>query len=368
MPLYISKGKLDKGTFMGLSALQFSLCMYTQEKARNELATMRASNNKMALSRAQSELSQEYYSKLQSKKLNYYHNGAYVPISYSYLMGDASHKDAHVFNMGYSMLNPEIAAEYGVSSANVTPTKTDSSIILTDYRGLVVLNGEYAKAIQNTLGPGVYRDGDGRGTTFNQTAIPEIIANYVGYTPGSDMYEAFMAVYNNDKTKMESLGLTGVIDGSKINGEVVKNGLQIKNRADVYKATIDFYKPIFQACATNGWTTEYTSQLPDSDYISNALTSGIFQLATVDKTGNYEAGTNLQYYLNAAFVTERRDSVEQEELTAWYNKEKAKIAEKEDQWDIELQNLSTERSALETQIESIESLIDKAIEVFNWGA
>lgn len=353
---------------MGLSALQFSLCMYVDEKARNELATMRASNNKMALSRAQSELSQEYYSKLQSKKLNYYHNGAYVPITYNYLMGDASHKDAHIFNLGYSMLDPETAAQYNVSCANVPPTKNDSSIILTDYRGLVVLNGEYAKAIQNTLGSGVYRDGDGRGTTFNQTAIPDIIANYLGYGKGSEMYEAFMAVYNNDTTKMAQLGLTGNIDGTKLNGDVVKNGFQIKSRADVYKSTIDFYKPIFQACATNGWTTEYSSELSDSDYINNAITSGIFQLATVDKTGNYEPDTSLQYYINAAFVTERRDSVEQEELTAWYNKEKAKIAEKEDQWDVELQNLSTELSALETQIESIESLIEKAIEVFNWGA
>ena len=353
---------------MGLAALQFSLCMFVEQKARNELATMRASNNKMALSRAQSDLSQEYYSKLQAKKLNYYNNGAYVPITYSYLMGDASHKDAHIFNIGYSMLDPTTAAQYNVSSANVTPTKTDSSIILTDYRGLVVLNGEYAKAIQNVVGGGVSRDGNGKGTTFSQAAIPEIIANYVGYTPGSELYEAFMAVYNNDTTKMAQLGLTGQIDGSKINGDVVKNGLQVTTRADVFRSTIDFYKPIFQAAASNGWTTEYASELTDSDYISNALTSGIFQLATVNKSGQYEAGTNLQYYLNAAFITERRDSVEQEELTAWYNAEKARIATKEDYWDVELQNLSTELSAIETQIESIESLIDNAIEVFNWGA
>ena len=92
-------------------------------------------------------------------------------------------------------------------------------------------------------------------------------------------------------------------------------------------------------------------------------------MQTVDDYGEYEAGTSLQYYLNAAFVTERRDSVEQEEITAWYNAEKEKISAKEDYWDVQLQNLSTELSAIETEIESVQSLIDDAISsVFDWGA
>ena len=131
---------------------------------------------------------------------------------------------------------------------------------------------------------------------------------------------------------------------------------------------IDFYKPIFTACAANGWTTEYASNLSDSDYISDALTSGIFHLASVGEYGVYEPDTSLQYYLNAAFVTARRDSVEQAEITAWYNAEKEKISAKEDYWDIELQNLSTELSAINTEIESVQSLIDDAISsVFDWG-
>lgn len=42
---------------------------------------------KMALTREQSALSQEYYSKLQSKTISYYNNGQYNKINYNYLMG-----------------------------------------------------------------------------------------------------------------------------------------------------------------------------------------------------------------------------------------------------------------------------------------
>ena len=48
--------------------------------------------------------------------------------------------------------------------------------------------------------------------------------------------------------------------------------------------------------------------------------------------------------------------------------EKAKIAAKEDQWDIELQNISTELSAINTEIDSVKALIEDAISIFDWGS
>lgn len=355
---------------MGLACSQVRLLTLISRKADNELETMLVSNKKLALSREQSELSQEYYSKLQNKKINYYSDGAYVPITYSYLMGDSSLKSSFVDSYAASMItDSDIAAEYGIASSSTPVTKTDNSVILTDYRGLVILNNEYANAIIATCGDDVKCDGSGRGSTFKASYIPQIIANYMGFSEGSTEYQAIIAVYNNDTAALETLGLsTTNIDGTKEDGTVVEGGFTSSTRVEAYQQMVDFYKPIFQACASNGWTTEYTSNLSDSDYISNALTSGIFHLQTVDDYGEYEAGTSLQYYLNAAFVTERRDSVEQEEITAWYNAEKEKISAKEDYWDVELQNLSTELSAIETEIESVQSLIDDAISsVFDWG-
>ena len=358
---------------MGLACSQVRLLTLISRKSDNELETMLISNKKLALSREQSNLSQEYYSKLQNKKINYYNNGAYCPITYSYLMGDSSLKSSFVDNAALSMItDSDILANLSAQGITTsTPaTKTDNSVILTDYRGLVVLNKEYSNAIIAACGSDVSCDGNGRGSTFSSSYIPEIIAQYMGYAKDSTEYKSLIAVYNNDTAALAELGIsTTNIDGTKEDGTVVEGGFTSTSRMSSYQQIIDFYKPIFQACASNGWTTEYTSNLSDSDYMSNALTSGIFHLQTVDNYGEYETGTSLQYYLNAAFVTERRDSVEQEEITAWYNAEKEKISAKEDYWDVQLQNLSTELSAIETEIESVQSLIDDAISsVFDWGA
>lgn len=353
---------------MGLACSQVRMLTLMNRKADNELQTMLISNKKLALSREQSALSQEYYSKLQSKKLNYYKDGAYVPITYSYLMGDACNKNACVDNITINELKRLGNNLQNVDLGAVPDLKTDNSVILTDYRGLVVLNDEYAKAITTAL-PDTKWDGTGRGGTFSQKDIAEVIATYMGWNEDNFDYDFLMAVYNNDTAKMQELYLVDrQINGTGPNGEEYEEGFTIEQRIKPYQALIDFYKPIFLAAATNGWTTEYTNNLGDSDYVSNALTSGIFQLATVNVAGDYEAGTSLQYYLNAAFVTERRDSQEQAELTAWYNIEKEKIAAKEDYWDVELTNLSTELNAIQTEIESVQSLIDDAISsVFDWG-
>ena len=355
---------------MGLACSQIRLLTLIRAKSSNELETTLISGKKLACARKQSELASEYYSRLQTKKINYYNDGAYCPITYNYLMGDSSLKTSFIDQYALSLIGDEAAAQEDLSSIQTPATKTDNSIILTDYRGLVVLNNEYANAIIAVCGSDVSCNGNGKGSTFKASYIPQIIAQYVGFAEGSDEYNALMAVYKNDTTALKELGLSEdtTIDGVKENGDVEENNFNASKRMETFKQIISFYKPIFQACASNGWTTEYTSNLSDSEYMSNALTSGIFHLQTVDDYGEYEPGTSLQYYLNAAVVTERRDSVEQEEITAWYNSEKAKIAEKEDYYDVQLQQLSTELSAYETEIESVKSFIDDAMSMFDMGA
>ncbi len=48
-------------------------------------------------------------------------------------------------------------------------------MILTDYKGQVVLSDAYAKAITSVLGSGAM-DQNGRGGTFSQDKLPQILA------------------------------------------------------------------------------------------------------------------------------------------------------------------------------------------------
>ncbi len=329
---------------MGLACSQIRLLTLTARKADCEYGISINSMEKMALTREQSALSREYQSKLQSKQIAYYADGKYNKINYSYLMG--------------------YGGNYLAVTAGTQPLKSENSMILTDYKGQVVMSKSYADAITSVLGSSAM-NAQGQGGTFSTDKIPEILANLIpGFTA-----EQFQTVIDNEKLSSsydadavqtvtgESTGENVEVDSSDSTTSLVQN-------------IVDFYYPIFQAAAANGWTTEYNKEMAaNEDYVSDAIVSGTFQLATVNDEGNYDPDTSLTYFITSGLVESRTDSGVREEITAWYNAEKERISEKENWLDIENQDLSTELESINTEIQSIQSLIDDAISsVFDWGS
>ena len=326
---------------MGLAVSQIRLLTLTARKADCEEGLAINSMRKMALTREQSALAKLYQSKLQAKQISFYANGQYNKINYNYLMG------------------------YGTNYLPVTsgtqPLKTENSMILTDYNGQVVLSDAYAGAITKVLGSSAM-DARGRGGTFSVDKIPEILANIItGYSA-----EDIAAVINNQKLSCE----VDAVEQNTLTGEVT--GSATLDVSDSFTAqlqkVIDFYYPIFQAAAANGWTTEYNREMAtNDDYISDAIVSGSFQLAKVEEDGNYAPDTSLTYFITSGFVESRTDSDVRAEITAWYEAEKERISEKEDYLDIDMNNLSTELEAINAEIQSVKSLVDDAVSVFEWG-
>lgn len=330
---------------MGLACEQARLLTLTARKADCEYGLSIDSMRKMALTREMSELSQDYYSRLQAKQISYYANGKYNKMNYGYLMGYGSNYTA-LWNQDKHAL------------------KDRNSMILTDYKGQVVLSDDYAKAITSVLGTSAM-DKNGRGGTFSTNKIPEILASLcLGFTA-----ETFKSIIDGKNLSGEYNAhgidtLTGEENGNKI---VVDNSSSVTEKA---QAIVDFYMPIFTAAAANGWTTEYNKDMAlNDDYISDALVTGSFQLATVNETGEYDEGGSLTYFITAGLVDARTDSDIREEITAWYNAEKERISEKENLLDLHINELSTEIEAINTEMQSIQSLIDDAISsVFDWGS
>ena len=94
-----------------------------------------------------------------------------------------------------------------------------------------------------------------------------------------------------------------------------------------------------------------------------------FVKEVVNDEGNYDPDTSLTYYVTSGLVAQNNNSEVREEVTAWYEAEKARISEKESYLDIDMDNLSTELESINTEIQSIQSLIDDAISsVFDWGS
>lgn len=330
---------------MGLACSQARLLTLTARKADCEYGISIDSMHKMALTREMSELSQEYYSKLQSKQISYYANGKYNKMNYAYLMGYGSNYTA-LWNQDKHAL------------------KDNNSMILTDYKGQVVLSDDYAKAITSVLGP-TAMNSNGQGGTFSQDKIPAVLA---ALCPGFTA-ETFKTIIdgNNLSSAYDAhtqQTLTGEDTGKKV---VVDNSSTVTQKA---QAIVEFYMPIFSAAAANGWTTEYNKEMAlNEDYMSDALVTGSFQLATVNEVGEYDEGNTLTYFITAGLVEARTDSDVREEITAWYNAEKERINEKENMLDLHIDDLSTELEAINTEIQSIQSLIDDAISsVFDWGS
>ncbi len=329
---------------MGLACSQIRLLTLTARKADCEYGISVASMRKMAITREQSALAQEYNSKLQTKSIVYYDNGQYNKINYNYLMGYGSNYTA-------------------ITSGNKA-LKDENSMILTDYKGQVVLSSDYANAITAVLGSSAM-DSNGRGGTFSSSQIPAILAELIpGYSE-----EQFQAVIDGENitTSYEANGVQTITGEENGNKTTVDNS---DTSTSILQELIDFYYPIFSAAAANGWTTEYNNEIKNNDdYINDGLVSGTLQLATVNEDGNYEPDSSLTYYLTAGLVESQTNSDIREEITAWYEEQKAAISEKEDWLDIEIDNLSTELESINTEIQSVKSLIDDAISsVFDWGS
>ncbi len=330
---------------MGLACSNIRLLTLTARKADCEYGISIDSMQKMALSREQTQLSQEYNSKLKAKQISYYANGKYNKINYSYLMGYGNN--------------------YAAVTGGTQPLKSQNSMILTDFKGQVVMSKAYASAITSVLGSSAM-DSQGRGGTFSTDQIPAILAKLLpGFTE-----EQFKNAIDGKSQNSTSYDANGV---QTITGNSTGNKVTVDNTETTTKkiqSIVDFYYPIFQAAAANGWTTEYNNDMrTNDDYVSDALSSGTFQLATVNDEGNYDPDTSLTYYVTSGLVAQNNNSEVREEVTAWYEAEKARISEKESYLDIDMDNLSTELESINTEIQSIQSLIDDAISsVFDWGS
>lgn len=328
---------------MGLAAAQVRLLGLTARKADCEYEISINAMHKMSLTREMTDLTSEYNAKLQAKNIAYYANGKYNKINYQYLMGGDS-------------------INWWQFKQGSTALKKDNSMILTDYMGQVVMSENYATAITSVLGASAM-NAKGQGGTFSQDKIPAILAALMH---GVEVEEVEAVMNGGDLNYSYSATQVNAITGQKTGSTVVDASATLR---EYIQSAIDFYLPILQAAANSGWTTEYnTAMATNPDYVSDALVSGSFQLETVDEYGDYEAGSSLDYFLTNGTIETNTSSEAREDITAWYDAEKARISEKETWLDVENQNLSTELEAINTEIQSVQSFIDDAIKVFDWGS
>ncbi len=122
---------------MGLAVSQVRLLALTNRKADIELQMQINSKRKQMLTRKSTELSQQYYQRLQNSSIQYATSNGYEDVNYDYLMGKQA--NGNITGDFYS----QVAYGYGDIAS-----KSDSRMILTNQYGEVVLNDNLAIAVK----------------------------------------------------------------------------------------------------------------------------------------------------------------------------------------------------------------------------
>ncbi len=95
-----------------------------------------------------------------------------------------------------------------------------------------------------------------------------------------------------------------------------------------------------------------------TEWIKFALQNGLVSMEQVDAGKNW----NSFEYGSCSDITEQTDSAAVTKAEAEYNQKMNKIQAKDQRYDLELKNIDTEHTSLQTEYESIKSVIDKNIE------
>lgn len=201
-------------------------------------------------------------------------------------------------------------------------------------------------------------DNDAQGAMYWNTGGKEFVPN-LNKTIASQMVSMF---------KYYGAIFAAAFNGFKsdVNGKTVNN-FNVAAKIEAVDTTIDGKtKTEYKVIDNNTYTT-----VSNSENLQAGLKSGLYQLVNVSslKYGGYSKGQNLDYFKTQNYVVEQTDQSTRETITAWYNAAKADLNEKENYWDSEITQLSTELNTITTEIDSVKKLREDAISsTFKWGS
>lgn len=123
---------------------------------------------------------------------------------------------------------------------------------------------------------------------------------------------------------------------------------------------VNYYKNIFNEMRSCGYTTtENESDLKDSNWFVNKVKSGELVLAYYSTTEKSFINTTLD---DDESITEKEDKTAIAIAEQEYNTKLDRIEKEEKQFDMELNKLEAEHSALQTEYDSVQKVISKNIE------
>lgn len=124
--------------------------------------------------------------------------------------------------------------------------------------------------------------------------------------------------------------------------------------------TVNYYRNIFNAMSKSGYTTtDNETNLKDTDWFVEQLKSGALTLSYYSTSDKAFVNTTLS---SDESITEKEDSSAMVIAEQVYQKQMDQLESQDKQFDLQLNKLESEHNALQTEYDSVKSVISKNVE------
>lgn len=134
--------------------------------------------------------------------------------------------------------------------------------------------------------------------------------------------------------------------------------IDINNPDENADAKAEWYTNLFEYMTEHGYETIENGLASSAEWLQFALESGLISMVQVDVKNQWLS----TMYSNCSNITESQADIDITIAEAEYNKTMNDIEAKDKRYDIELKNIDTEHQSLQTEYDSIKSVIDKNVE------
>ena len=335
---------------MGMSASQVRMLSLTSRLSDLEFSAQSVSNCKIRLADASAEASKNYQIALDKQKITVMNSDT------------STYIDASAYNL----------TTYGaVSSMDKQRFLKDSSdrILVTEKVGNAYDESQNSGSQSYWLKNLVEHDG-----TVGFDNIQDFLMATLGYTsednvPDGTTYDAKqLTYYTNRFTGVEdflnAMGYTS--DPSQDSDDTDGDGLKNNSGATTY------YTNVFNEIAENGFNSPGDDNMKDSEWLYEQLSTGNIFLSEWDSTAGKNGDgdfVEISWSSGDSSLVLKDDDVDMAKAEAEYNAVTAEIQTKDKRFDLQLKEIDTEHTAIQTEIDSVKKVIDKNIErtfkVFN---
>ena len=316
---------------MGMSASQARMLSLTARLSDLEFSAQSISNSKIRLADQSEQVSQAYSDALDKEKI-------------TVMSADSStYIDANAYNL----------TTYNAISS------TDKQRFLKDSSDRILVTNSLALAYSNSQATG----STSHSLKQSYSTVEAYLRASLGYATQSEAtsagrtYDASAIAYNTNKYT----GLEGLL-----------NGLDYTSNPNNTNATLtkddgatSYYKNVMNEIIASGYNSVDKDKMMDNEWLYKQLNSGNIFLSEWNSKGGTEgtgAFEKISWSSGDVTLQTKSDQTSLAKAEAEYNVSMASIQSKDKRFDLQLQSINTEHTAIQTEIDSVKKVIDKNIE------